>query len=82
MDRGTNEGNGHSDTKTRPKMTRRTLQWRPRAYKRSRGRPNTRWWDDIQRGGGVQWMTQATDRKRGNDLGKAYILQWMETGYS
>ena len=48
--------------------------WTPRGYKRNRGRPKTRWRDDLdqhQR----RWHQAAQDRKLWKDLGKAYVQQ-------
>lgn len=63
------------------RWTKRILEWRPRqeAY-RNRGRPPTRWSDDIKR---IQhnWMQSAQDRKQWNDLREAYVQQWTQNSY-
>jgi len=59
------------------RWTIRILTWRPRADKRSRGRPPTRWSDDIKRIGG-HWMRTAQDRIQWSSLMEAYVQQWTQ----
>lgn len=68
---------GHVARMTDGRWTRRLLEWRPRADRRSRGRPPTRWTDDIKR---IEsnWMQSAQDRRQWKILGEAYIQQWMQ----
>lgn len=44
------------------KWTKVLMQWRPRESKRSVGRPQTRWRNDIQRHAGKRWMQTAQER--------------------
>ena len=46
------------------RWTRRCTEWQPRRGKRSRGRPNRRWQDDITEKEGTAWIRKATDRRR------------------
>ncbi|GJQ71970.1 hypothetical protein Trydic_g3078 [Trypoxylus dichotomus] len=56
--------------------TRRILQWRliAKTY-RSRGRPSTRWSDDVKRLPRSRILV-AQDRKGWQDMRKAYVQQW------
>ena len=45
-----------------------------RRGKRSRGRPNRRWQDDITRKDGTTWNRKATDRRQWKTLMEGYIL--------
>lgn len=63
------------------RWTKRILEWRPRMDKRSRGRPPTRWSDDVKKiVGNWIWIHTAQDRDRWFKLEEAYIQQWMEDG--
>lgn len=62
------------------RWTKKILEWRPRQdAHRSRGRPPTRWSDDIKR---IQtnWMNAAQDRQRWIGLREAYVQQWTQMG--
>ncbi|CAH0403962.1 unnamed protein product [Chilo suppressalis] len=50
---------GHISRRTDGRWSRKVLEWRPRLGKRSVGRPETRWDDDIRRLAGVGWMRVA-----------------------
>ncbi|CAL1683895.1 unnamed protein product [Lasius platythorax] len=67
---------GHLARTTDERWTKRVLEWRPReeAY-RSRGRPPTRWTDDIKRIC-PNWIQEAQQRDRWNELRKTYVQQW------
>ena len=52
------------------------ITWRPWQNKRSRGRPQMRWHDDIKSHAGRQWLQEATDRNRWKLLGEAYVQKW------
>ncbi|CAH2227010.1 jg2190 [Pararge aegeria aegeria] len=56
------------------------LEWRPRTGKRSVGRPQTRWTDDIRRVAGRRWRQAAMDRALWNFLQKTYVQQWTSIG--
>ena len=60
------------------RWTKRCTEWQPRRGKRSRGRPSTRWQDDITRKGGTTWNRKATGRRQWKALMEGYILQWMD----
>lgn len=68
---------GHVARMTDGRWTKRLLEWRPRADKRSRGRPPTRWTDDIRRMT-TNWMESAQDRRQWAEMREAYIQQWMQ----
>lgn len=69
---------GHVARLTDNRWTRRILEWRPRreAY-RNRGRPPTRWTDDLKRCQG-NWMQAAQDRDTWRELRETYIQQWIQ----
>jgi hypothetical protein len=52
------------------------LEWRPRLGKRSVGRPQARWSDDLRKTAGGSWMRVAEARARWRDIGEAYVQQW------
>ncbi|XP_045459984.1 uncharacterized protein LOC123689085 [Harmonia axyridis] len=62
---------GHVARSNDGRWTRKILEWRPRADKRSRGRPPTRWTDDLKRIH-TNWMEAAQNRERWKCLGEAY----------
>ena len=67
---------GHIARREDGRWTKKILEWRPRheAY-RSRGRPPTRWTDDIKRIT-TNWIQEAQDRVRWQRLREAYVQQW------
>lgn len=69
---------GHVARFSDGRWTKRIVEWRPRqeAY-RSRGRPPTRWADDIKRLQG-NWIQTAQDRNRWKHLREAYVQQWTQ----
>lgn len=69
---------GHVARFTDGRWTRKILEWRPRqdAY-RSRGRPPTRWSDDIKRLR-TNWISAAQERHGWNRLREAYVQQWTQ----
>ncbi|KPI94106.1 E3 ubiquitin-protein ligase CBL [Papilio xuthus] len=57
-------------------FTRQTkIEWKPRVGKRSVGRPQTRWSDDLRRAVGKSWMRVAEDRAQWRAMGEAYVQQ-------
>jgi hypothetical protein len=66
---------GHLARTQDGRWTRRIMEWRPRNYKRSRGRPPTRWTDDIKRVAG-NWLQAAQCREHWKELREAYVQQW------
>jgi hypothetical protein len=59
---------------------KRVLEWRPRLGKRSVGRPQARWSDDLRMTAGRSWMRVAEDRARRRGIGEAYVQQWTVVG--
>ncbi|KAI8433690.1 hypothetical protein MSG28_015688 [Choristoneura fumiferana] len=59
---------------------RLVLEWRPRIGKRSVGRPQTRWSDDLRGAAGKSWMRAAEDRAQWLAMGEAYVQQWTNIG--
>jgi hypothetical protein len=57
----------------RTKGTDIVLEWRARLGKRSVGRPQARWIDDLRRTAVRSWMRVAKDRARWRDIGEAYV---------
>jgi hypothetical protein len=57
---------GHISRRTDNRWGKRVLEWRPRLGKRSVGRPQARWSDDL--------------RRRWRELGEAYVQQWTVVG--
>ena len=60
------------------RWTRRSTEWQPRRGKRSWGRPNRKWQDDIASKEGTIWNRKVTDRGQWKALMEGYILQWMD----
>lgn len=67
---------GHVARRTDGRWSKKLLEWRPRheAY-RSRGRPPTRWTDDIRKICG-NWIQMAQDRAEWQNKREAYVQQW------
>lgn len=67
---------GHVARMTDNRWTKRITEWRPRqdAF-RSRGRPPTRWADDLRRIE-TNWIQSAQDRELWKHLREAYVQQW------
>ena len=57
------------------RWTKNYTQWEPKRGKRSRGRPNIRWQDDIEKKEGTTWSRKALDRRQWKTLVEGYILQ-------
>ena len=68
---------GHVARMTDGRWTRKVIEWRPRADKRNRGRPPTRWTDDVKRIAG-NWLQKAQDRPGWKKLGEAYVQLWTQ----
>ena len=69
---------GHVARSSNDRWTKRLMEWRPRADKRSRGRPPTRWNDDLKRIAG-NWIMTAQNRETWRNLEEAYVQQWTMT---
>lgn len=67
---------GHVARMTNERWTKKIMEWRPRqdAF-RNRGRPPTRWTDDIKRVA-PNWIQDAQDRNKWRSLTEAYVQQW------
>jgi hypothetical protein len=64
---------GHISRRTDNRWGKRVLEWRARLGKRSVGRPQARWIDDLRRTAVRSWMRVAKDRARWRDIGEAYV---------
>ncbi|KAM0735271.1 LINE-1 retrotransposable element ORF2 protein [Formica fusca] len=62
------------------KWTKTLMQWRPRESRRSVGRPQLRWRDDIQRHAGKNWIQTAQERTTWKEKEEAYVQEWTSTG--
>ncbi|KAM0730390.1 hypothetical protein ACS0PU_002719 [Formica fusca] len=61
------------------KCTKTLMQWRPRESRRSVGRPQLRWRDDIQRHAGKNWIQTAQERTTWKEKEEAYVQEWTST---
>lgn len=67
---------GHVARMDDTRWTKRMVEWRPRSDAfRNRGRPPTRWTDDIKRVT-TNWIYTAQDREHWKQLREAYVQQW------
>ncbi|KAI8440938.1 hypothetical protein MSG28_009235 [Choristoneura fumiferana] len=73
-------GTDSHDIETDERWSRRVLEWRPRTGKRSVGRPEARWTDDLKRIAGGGWMRGAEDRVLWRAMEEAYVQQWTAVG--
>ena len=71
---------GHISRRTDNRWGKRVLEWRPRLGKRSVGRPQARWSDDLRKTAGRSWMREAENRSQWRALGEAYVQQWIAIG--
>ncbi|CAG9788817.1 unnamed protein product [Diatraea saccharalis] len=71
---------GHISRRTDNRWGKRVLEWRPRLGKRSVGRPQARWSDDLRKMAGRSWMRTAENRNRWRAIGEAYVQQWTNMG--
>ena len=67
---------GHVMRRTDDRWTLRLTEWQPRDGKRSKGRPSTRWRDEIRAFAGKEWSSKIIDRKQWKVMGEAFVLQW------
>jgi hypothetical protein len=65
---------GHISRRTDNRWGKRVLEWRPRLSKRSVGRSQVRWSDDLRGTAGRIWMRVAEDRAIWRDIGEAYVV--------
>jgi hypothetical protein len=66
---------GHISRRTDNRWSKRVLEWRTRLGKRSVGRPQARWNDDLRRTAGGSWMLVVEDPAKWLEVGEAYIQQ-------
>lgn len=68
---------GHIARMSDDRWTKKILEWRPRDEEahRNRGRPPTRWTDDLKRISS-NWIQDAQDRTKWFRLREAYVQQW------
>ncbi|XP_044767130.1 uncharacterized protein LOC123323016 [Coccinella septempunctata] len=71
---------GHVARKDRTHWTYRLVHWRPRRSRRSAGRPQKRWLDDIKKQAGIGWFRTAQDRTAWRNLKEAYVQEWTRCG--
>ena len=71
---------GHIARQDSERWTHKITFWRPRETRRSVGRPQKRWIDDVKEAAGRQWMRTARDRKAWKDMEETYIRHWTNPG--
>lgn len=71
---------GHVARQDQTKWSNRLTHWRPRETKRSTGRPQTRWLDDIKKQAGNRWFQMAQDRTAWKNMKEAYVQEWTGSG--
>ena len=74
---------GHICRRDDERWTKRVTDWEITNIKRPKGRPYTRWCDEIKKFVGQvhrNWKSEALDRGKWKCLGEAYVLQWNDTG--
>lgn len=71
---------GHVARKDGTHWTYRLVHWRPRRSRRSAGRPQKRWLDDIKKQAGIGWFQTAQDRTAWRNLKEAYVQEWTRCG--
>lgn len=71
---------GHVARQQHDRWSYKTTAWRPRETKRSVGRPQKRWVDDIRTTAGRNWVRVAQDREHWKILGETFIQEWMDYG--
>ena len=65
---------GHVMRRTDNRWTVKVTEWQPRDGKRSKGRPNTRWRDEIRYFAGKNWTNITKDRHLWRTMGEAFCL--------
>jgi exonuclease III len=66
---------GHIARMTDNRWTKRVTEWTPRDWTRGRGRPNTRWRDDLIRHMGPTWGRLAQDRCQWIQFREGFLLR-------
>lgn len=67
---------GHLIRKKEFNWTRQILDWTPYGSVRRRGRPATRWTDDIINAVGTLWKSNVHRRLAWKKIGEAYAQRW------
>ena len=71
---------GHIYRRNDNRWTKAVTEWEPRNGTRARGRPMTRWRDEIRKFAGLGWNRLTSDRKEWKRLREAFVLQWTNSG--
>ena len=71
---------GHLLRENDQKWNKILTTWVPHTGRRGRGRPRTRWSDEIKREVGVTWMTKAKHRPEWKSLVSTYAQKWAAEG--
>ena len=71
---------GHIIRESDQKWNKTLTLWIPHTGKRNRGRPRTRWSDEINRELGTTWKVQAKNRQAWKSLVSAYAQKWAAEG--
>ena len=69
---------GHIARNKEDRWERRVLEWQPRGFKRTKGRPRMRWRDEVVHHCGILWERDAQHRDRWARVGEAYAQRWAE----
>ena len=68
---------GHMIRGSKERWARKVTDWLPYGNRRGRGRPNTRWEDEIKNRVGVAWEREVWNRETWRKIGEAYAQQWV-----
>ncbi|XP_030766839.1 uncharacterized protein LOC115890677 [Sitophilus oryzae] len=68
---------GHNVRQKVDRWNKCIVNWRPWENRRSRGRPQMRWADDLRKHAGTRWMSTATESEEWKRLGEAYVQRWI-----
>lgn len=71
---------GHVARQPEERWAKRIAVWRPRTTKRSRGRPQKRWIDDVKEVASKNWTKTAQNREDWRTLRETYVQKWTDTG--
>ena len=71
---------GHIMRENRNKWNKILTNWLPHWGKRGRGRPSTRWSDELRMVAGTDWYGKANNRENWKDLVKTYVQKWAVEG--
>ena len=67
---------GHLARREDCRWSHLVINWIPENGFRSRGRPRTRWHDEIKEFAGDDWSNQAQDREKWKKMGLSFVQQW------